>query len=77
MPFYDYFCEKNGRTVEVFHSMNRRLNNWGEVCEHAGIDRGKISSQTPVTRLVSRVTPMIFRLKGLDKDAPGPNHLIV
>ena len=77
MPFYDYYCEKNGNTVEVYHAMQVRLKTWGEVCESAGIGLGRTPAIAPVIRLVSGVTPTIFKLKGLDKDAPTGNKLIV
>ncbi len=36
---YDYRCETNGQVVELNHSMNERLETWGEPCERAGIPR--------------------------------------
>jgi len=70
MPFYDYFCEANGRTVEVFHSIKDRLKTWGEVCRGANIDSGKTPEKTPVVRLIAG-NPVVWRLKGLDKDKPS------
>jgi len=70
MPFYDYFCEKNGKTVEVFHSIKERLKTWGEVCAKAGIKPGKTSKSVPVIRLIAG-DPVVWRLKGLDKDEPA------
>ncbi|MDP2652893.1 MAG: hypothetical protein Q8Q08_02555 [Candidatus Omnitrophota bacterium] len=75
MPFYDYFCEANGETVEVMHAMSVRLKTWGDLCRHAGRDPGKTPVRAPVVRLISGVTPQVFRLKGLDKDAPAGNKL--
>ena len=77
MPFYDYYCEKNGKTIEVHHAIRIRLKTWGEVCAASGIGLGKIPAKTSVIRLVSGVTPTIFKLKGLDKDAPAGDKLIV
>lgn len=71
MPFYDYYCEKNGRTVEIFHPLKTRLKTWGEVCRTAGIEPGGTPVDTPVVRLIAGVTPAVFRLKGLDKDDYG------
>jgi len=70
MPFYDYYCEKNGRTVEVFHGITKRLKTWGEVCAAAGAEPGQTPKKTPVIRLISG-EPTVWRLKGLDKDAPS------
>jgi len=53
MPTYDYFCESNGRTVEVSHKMSEQLATWGELCERAGIETGTTARQAPVRRLIS------------------------
>ena len=52
MPTYDYLCETNGRKIEVSHKMSESLNNWGELCERAGIDPGDTPADTPVRRLI-------------------------
>jgi predicted nucleic acid-binding Zn ribbon protein len=77
MPFYDYFCEENKMTVEVHHGMSVKLKTWGDVCKAAGIEIGKTPATTPVIRMVSGARPTVFRLKGLDKDAPTPRKLMV
>ena len=71
MPFYDYYCESNKKTIEVFHSINKRLKTWGEVCKYAKIKPGKTSPKAKVVRLLKDVNPTVFRLKGLDKDEPS------
>ncbi len=53
MPSYDYRCRSNGRVVEVRHGMNEKLEQWGEVCERAGIERGETPADEPVERLIS------------------------
>jgi hypothetical protein len=40
MPRYDYYCEANGKTIEVFHSIKQVLTTWCEVCEIANIELG-------------------------------------
>ncbi len=71
MPFfYDYFCETNGKTVQVRHSATVRLKTWGEVCEAAGTDAGKTPLDAPVVRLIGGM-PYCFKLEGLDKDDYG------
>jgi hypothetical protein len=53
MPSYDYFCEANGRTVEVRHGINDKLQTWGEVCERAGLELDGVAADSPVNRLIS------------------------
>ena len=69
MPFYDYFCERNGQTVEVEHGAKKVLKTWGEVCQAAGISPGDTPVRTPVQRLISapqiQTSPGDSRLKEL------------
>lgn len=53
MPRYDYYCEANGRQIEVSHPMSERLATWGEVCNRAGIAQGKTPARAPVEKLIS------------------------
>ena len=53
MPNYDYHCDENGQTVEVYHDINTKLKTWGEVCYVAQIPMGDTDVSTPV-RLVIR-----------------------
>jgi len=53
MPNYDYYCESNGRTVEVSHRMADSLGTWGELCERAGLQPGKTPRSAPVRKLIS------------------------
>ena len=53
MPTYDYYCENNGKTVEVSHRMSERMGSWGELCERAGIEPGDTPEDTPVRKLIS------------------------
>lgn len=52
MPRYDYYCEANGREIEVTHAMTERLSTWAEVCERAGIPLGKTQARAPVEKLI-------------------------
>lgn len=69
--FYQYFCEQNGKTVEVQHRVSERLKTWGEVCERAGKKPGSTPLNTPVIRMISNPNPIVWRLKGIDKDKPS------
>ena len=53
MPAYDYFCEANGRTVEVTHTIDATLKTWGEVCYVAQIPLGDTDPVTPVQKVIS------------------------
>lgn len=53
MPAYDYFCETNGKTVEVVHTMNAELKTWGEVCYVAQVPLGDTDPLAPVKKLIS------------------------
>jgi len=53
MPTYDYRCDANGKTVEVFHGMSEHVDSWGELCNKAGIDPGKTALDAPVHRLAT------------------------
>lgn len=53
MPYYEYRCGANGRTVEVRHAMSEQLSTWGEVATAAGLPVGDTPAETPVERLMS------------------------
>jgi hypothetical protein len=52
MPLYDYFCEANNQTVEVVHSVDKKLNIWAEVCYYAQIPLGDTDPEAPVKRVI-------------------------
>ena len=62
MPRYDYFCEANGEVVEVSHSINQKLQTWGEVCAGSGHALGAVDGSEPVSRIITSApmanTPM-------------------
>ena len=53
MPAYDYYCEANGRTVEVSHGMTTLLQTWGELCHAADLEVGDTPADTPLRRVFS------------------------
>lgn len=67
MPFYEYHCRSNGRTVEVRHQMDERLGTWGEVAERAGVPTGDTPATAPVDRLMSAPA----RMTGAAGDVQG------
>ena len=58
MPYYEYRCPSNGRTLEVRHAMDERLETWGQVADRAGIEPGRTPVDTPVERLLSAPVPL-------------------
>lgn len=52
MPMYQYYCETNGESVEVFHSMRETLTTWGELCEAAGRSPGETPKESAVERIL-------------------------
>ena len=58
MPYYEYRCSANGRTLEVRHPMATRLETWGQVSEAAGADPGDTPLDAPVERLMSAPVPL-------------------
>jgi hypothetical protein len=61
MPVYDYFCDANGRTVEVAHPLAARLSIWGEVCYVAQIPLGDTDPMAPVKRVFTRAPSAVIR----------------
>jgi hypothetical protein len=53
MPVYDYFCESNGRTIEVRHRVDVELGTWGEVCYAAHLPLGDTDFLAPVRKRLS------------------------
>jgi predicted nucleic acid-binding Zn ribbon protein len=53
MPSYDYYCEVNGRTVQVRHGMNIVLKTWGEVCYAGQVPMGDTEFMAPVRKVLS------------------------
>ncbi len=63
MPRYDYYCEANGRTVEVIHGISRVVDTWGALCDLAGIDPAGTDASTPVRKIIT-CAPMANTPKG-------------
>jgi hypothetical protein len=68
MPYYEYRCAANGRTVEVRHPMGERLVTWGEVAGRAGVDLGGTPADAAVERLLSAPVPVTGGSPGAARD---------
>jgi predicted nucleic acid-binding Zn ribbon protein len=58
MPYYEYRCDANGKTIEVRHGMNEQLKTWGEVVARAGQDAAGTPVESSVERLMSASVPL-------------------
>ncbi len=58
MPYYEYRCASNGRTIEVRHAMDERLATWADVVTRAGVEMGSTPATAPVERLLSAPVPL-------------------
>ncbi|MGD2044762.1 MAG: zinc ribbon domain-containing protein [Gemmatimonadota bacterium] len=71
MPYYEYRCGANGRTLEVRHGMAERLETWGDLAARAGVDSGDTPPDTPVERLLSAPVPLTSSSSDSGPDFPG------
>ena len=55
MPRYDYYCEANDKTVEVYHGINTKLTTWGELCFAAQIPLGDTDVLAPIRKVIRPV----------------------
>ena len=72
MPTYEYYCPANHQTLEVIHSMSRKVSTWGELCELAETPAGQTHLDEPVEKLLS--TGMLVtgnKQPDIDCGAPG------
>ena len=53
MPTYEYRCAANGAVIEVQHKMDEKPRTWGELCDRAGIARGRTNPKAVVEKLMS------------------------
>jgi hypothetical protein len=50
---YDYYCDANGQTVEVVHSISELVSSWGELCRLANMDTGETDEESPVRKIIT------------------------
>ena len=58
MPYYEYHCGTNGRTLEVRHGMGERVETWGDLVRRAGLEADDTPQDAPVERLLSAPVPL-------------------
>ena len=76
MPVYDYFCEANGRTVEVTHPVGAMLSIWGEVCYVAQIPLGDTDPGASVKRVMTRAPGALIRTSNAEYRNEGFTRLV-
>lgn len=69
MPYYEYRCAANGRTVEVRHGMSEELTTWGQLVDRAAVDADATPSDAPIQRIMSAPAPVTG--SGGDTDFQG------
>jgi len=70
MPTYEYYCEANGQSVDVIHSMSDEITTWGELCDRAEIDFGDTPRETAVARKLSSIS-LLTKKGGSDSGGGG------
>lgn len=58
MPIYEYHCEDNGLIIEVSHTMDKKLETWGELCFVAQVPMEDTDPLSPITRVFTRAPGM-------------------
>ena len=53
MARYDYYCDANGQTVEVVHSIYALVSSWGDLCQLASIGLGETDEEAPVRKIIT------------------------
>jgi len=54
MPLYDYYCEANDQTIEVVHSLSKKIEFWAELCYYAQVPLGDTDPEAPVKIVIRR-----------------------
>ena len=74
MITYEYRCDANETTLTVRHSINEKLESWGELCSLADYSPGDTPPDTPVKRLMSGGSLMPkSNNNGVGKPLPKPS----
>jgi len=72
MALYDYYCETNGRTLEVWHGMDEMIATWADLCELAGVEVDGTAPDAPVVRKIGAPVPMTGGSTGSGPAPCGP-----
>ncbi len=76
MPAYDYHCEENGMTVEVYHSIDTVIHTWGEVCYIAQISLGDTDPMAPVKKVIKHAPGVAVPISNSDLKSKGFTKLV-
>ena len=53
MARYDYYCDANGQTIEVVHSISELVTSWADLCQLTGTDIGETDESSPVRKIIT------------------------
>ena len=75
MPYYDYYCQANGKTVAVNHPMDVNVSTWGELCYVTQRPLGDTAPSVPVKKLI-RAPALAFPTGNAELKAHGFTKLV-
>lgn len=76
MPVYYYYCEENGRTVEVEHTIRVKLATWGELCFVAQLPLGDTDPLAPVKRVIKSAPNVTVPISNSELKSHGFTKLV-
>lgn len=76
MPVYEYFCEDNGQTIEVTHTADVIIRNWGELCFTAKMDFGETDPMSPVRRIITKAPGVTIPVSNSELKNQGFTKLV-
>ena len=76
MPTYEYYCDANGQSVEVTHSVSVTLRIWGEVCYAAQHPLGDGDPLAPVRRVITRAPGTVVKTSDAELRNEGFTKLV-
>ena len=76
MPVYDYYCDENGETVEVAHSIDVTLEYWAELCYTAQHPLGDTDPHAPVRKVITTAPGISIPVANSDLKNHGFTKLV-
>jgi len=76
MPAYTYYCEANGKTVEVSHTLQAKLKTWGELCYVGQIPLGDTDPTAHVERIMKKAPAVSIQTSNSELKNAGFTKLV-